>query len=277
MKILQVRVRWWVGYGNLPDLEVLAEGVPHLSELTYQMKDSCVYAEKDGYVHFLAIGPEQTSYPTRGFGGHKWTMKLENGETLVSTNAWSSRSGAMHQLGFPPCKEVSLTDEPEVWERGYTFTAGAVSKDLLETFLQEHPLLYGGKQVELYLCRRYHPPYDQDEEPGSDWSGEFFYVPSLEGMDPDQSKTFLENEGIIVNPNPPTCWMCLSKMLPKNIDHTMRAICKDCSSAHTRREIYETMRRQSKEKWGYWPHTSFPFTPTPEELGLWGEDGEGRR
>lgn len=127
MKLLKARVRWMEGYANDPTLEILVDKMPELSDLRYQKKGTLYYAELDGYVNFFHY-----SGPGQGYGGRGFELKMADGSTEVLKGPFSSRSGVMNAAGFGPCLDVSITDNPESFERGYTFYAGSVALSLVK-------------------------------------------------------------------------------------------------------------------------------------------------
>lgn len=43
----------------------------------------------------------------------------------------------MNAGGFPLCMECAITDDPKVWEKGYTFYAGAILVEIAEKALEK--------------------------------------------------------------------------------------------------------------------------------------------
>lgn len=139
MKILDARVNWMSEFDNDPGLQVLVDRVPPLEELIYIERplgrSACfLYAEKGGYVHYLYADTRDT----RGFSGRGYTLKVRKewgAEPVEETyiGPWSSRSAVANSLGFGPCVDASITDSLEAFQRGYTFSAGAITLGLAET------------------------------------------------------------------------------------------------------------------------------------------------
>jgi len=131
MKILNARIEWFIGYANEPQLEVLVDKIPEPSELVYEkipFKRWFLYvAEKEGYVSFFVWSGKGND---GGYGGAEWTVKVRDGETVreeLVRGPWSSRSGIINQVWKPQCMEVAITDEPDDFEKGYSFTAAALT------------------------------------------------------------------------------------------------------------------------------------------------------
>lgn len=115
MKILDAKIRNYSEFDNLPTLEVLVDKIPDRDSLVYDQKGSFYFAEKDGYVSFFHY-----SRPGEGYGGRKFTINV-NGKQKYLIGPWSSNSVSMEQAGFQRTANVSLTDDPKVMEKGYTF------------------------------------------------------------------------------------------------------------------------------------------------------------
>jgi len=134
MKILRVRINWMLGWCNDPVPEVLVDKIPEECKLVYQVKKvgncTAYFAECDGYVDFFWHNP----LDEYGYGGCKFELRTPKGVVVVR-GPWSSRSAVMNDLGFPHSMEVSITDEPRVFERGYTFLGGNLLVEKLKPHL----------------------------------------------------------------------------------------------------------------------------------------------
>lgn len=136
VEVLDIDVEWHDRYANCPSLKVLLSRVPKEDEFVYtKTKDGLYFAETHGICRFFSY-----TQPGRGFGGRVFTILLENGEHVDLKGPWSSGSYAMNQYGFGPCMEVSITDDPKVWERGYTFWAGSMLVSAVLSKLEEKGL-----------------------------------------------------------------------------------------------------------------------------------------
>ena len=140
-EIIKGRVRWYEGYANNPELELLIDRDPPHEEFRFQHRQGLWYAAKDGVVHFFSYEPPtdgrpMTEWPSHGgFGGSHFDLTMEDGSVVTLKGPWSSRASAMHFVGFPDTVEGSVTDDPAVLDRGYTFHHGAVTLELLERFI----------------------------------------------------------------------------------------------------------------------------------------------
>lgn len=127
MKILAAKVYNNPEFDNLPTLEVLVDKIPDHNSLVYEQKGNSYFAEKDGYVNFFYY-----QRPGEGYGGRKFTINV-NGEQKDLIGPWSSNSESMFQAGFQRSIDVSLTDDPKAFEKGYSFNAAHFT---LEKFIE---------------------------------------------------------------------------------------------------------------------------------------------
>jgi hypothetical protein len=127
MKILKAEVDWMKGWGNHPRLKVLVDRMPDHETLTYEKRGCLYFAEKEGYVSFYAYDK-----PGDGYGGSIFPITLNTGEKVDLIGPWSSRPGVMNSHGFTPCVDVSITDEPKMFEGKGCFCAGHITLELAE-------------------------------------------------------------------------------------------------------------------------------------------------
>lgn len=130
MRVLNAKVDWMLKWANSPDLYLFVDHIP--DELEYEQKGCFYFAEKEGFVNFFYY-----ARPDQGYAGRKFHLKMKDGSEKVLIGPWSSNSSSMNAAGFPLCKEVTITDKQDVWERGYTFYAGAVLLEIAEKALEE--------------------------------------------------------------------------------------------------------------------------------------------
>lgn len=120
MEIRNIMIDWMEGYANDPEIKVLVDEIP--KDFIYEKRGSLYFAEKEGCVRFFYY-----ERPDRGYGGTKFELKMEDGSTVILKGPWSSNSMTMNGAGFNPSIEVAMTEEVEVFKRGYTFYAGAMT------------------------------------------------------------------------------------------------------------------------------------------------------
>ena len=135
MKIKKVRVDWRDGWGNNPQFEVFMEG-----DRT-QSSEGIAWEEREG--HFRREVGDLVDFlywtaPGKGFGGRTFSLLMMDGTIKELEGPWSSNSSSLN-CKFPdrdPCFEVGHTTEPDVWERGHTFYAGAVKVEAVLEYLR---------------------------------------------------------------------------------------------------------------------------------------------
>lgn len=125
MKIINAKVDWMKDWHNYPVLQVLVDKIPKLDEMVYEERNGIYYSENGGYTHYLYY-----KSPGDGFGGSVFNLKMKEGSTRNLVGPWSSRAGCVNAQKFGFIMDVSITDDPKVFERGYTFIAGAITLDL---------------------------------------------------------------------------------------------------------------------------------------------------
>ena len=131
LQIIKGRVNWWATCDNNPVLQLLVDHVPLATSLTYTKYPTnhgyLYYAEQDGYVRFYAY-----AQPGKGLGGSRYTLNIDDGTTETLIGPWSSRAGAVNTLGVGPVCDVSMTDSPKAYDRGWTFLATACTLAAVE-------------------------------------------------------------------------------------------------------------------------------------------------
>lgn len=127
-------------YANTPTLKVLLLREPDFSDVPFTKKESIYYREKDGVARFMSY-----SGPSRGYGGRKLEVTLDDGTTETHIGGWSSSAGAVNSLGFGPVMDVDIAylhsmmtptwDGLEVFRRGFTFMSGHITQPLIDQAL----------------------------------------------------------------------------------------------------------------------------------------------
>jgi len=156
MKVLKANIDWHEGFDNEPRLQVLVDKMNYdklkyepfpitrisglsgeqaaivgTSDYTFKGRDTVLYyAANKGLVRFLYHDPQNE----HGYDGNVFQLILTNGETIKIKGPWSSRAGVVNQL-VPDdpnlqCVDVSITDKPEVFEKGFTYPSGTISLKL---------------------------------------------------------------------------------------------------------------------------------------------------
>jgi len=110
-----------------PQLVLLVERTPDLDEFRFENKQGVWYAEKAGFVkYYYWIGPNNAG----GFSNTHIPIITKNNTRVILKGPWSSRAGAVNSVGFGPCVDVLLAEDPEAFSRGYTYSSGAVTLEM---------------------------------------------------------------------------------------------------------------------------------------------------
>ncbi len=100
MKILAMNVDWKQGWANTPNLEILVDELPNTNDLVYSRDERTPnliygYVSNTAIKSYILMGEENSTSPHRGFGGARFTRKLDNGSEITSNNCWSSRASCL--------------------------------------------------------------------------------------------------------------------------------------------------------------------------------------
>ena len=121
MKTLKAKVDWREKYANKPEFQLLMDKIPDFKTLVHEeIAPEVYYTETDGYVSFF-VNPDNGG----ALGGY-----VKDGKYLGG--AWSSRAGYLNTLPGIKVADVSLTDDPENYDRGWTFMAKHITLELLK-------------------------------------------------------------------------------------------------------------------------------------------------
>lgn len=133
MKILKIAVDWMLEWSNNPSLKVLVDKLPAHEQHVYEERNGIYYSELEGGL----VSFNYWKQPGEGYGGRVFTFRMKDDTERKLKGPWSSNSAAVNRQGFGPCFEVAITDDPLVWERGYTFFASAMTVATLQRALAE--------------------------------------------------------------------------------------------------------------------------------------------
>jgi len=135
MQILDIRIKKHpIRHYPRFDIELLVDRIPERSEMRFTNRGNRWFSNHGGYVRYFSWKPPSNN---GGYYGRSFDIIMEDGSKVTLFGPWSSRSSAMNKEGFAPSLEVSITDDPDVLERGHTFWAGAVTVELLQPVLEE--------------------------------------------------------------------------------------------------------------------------------------------
>lgn len=133
MKVKAARVRTDMSTYRPHRLEILVDNFPKSEEMVYKTRkfgDVTVYfSEKNGRVSFVSHDPKNE----RGFGGAEFKYNigtLTEPVMDIVRGPWSSNAEFMMKIFPYEIVDVSLTEDPQTFERGYTFYAMQVTLDV---------------------------------------------------------------------------------------------------------------------------------------------------
>lgn len=115
-------------------IKLLVDRIPERSEMRFTNRGNRYFSNCGGYVEYFAWKPPGNN---GGYYNRHFDIIMEDESEVTLLGPWSSRSSAMNKAGFAPSLEVSITDDPRVFLRGYTFYAGAITVELLRPILVE--------------------------------------------------------------------------------------------------------------------------------------------
>lgn len=135
MEVLDASVEYWHHskggeYANSAKAKLLVDELPPSESFRYEERDKYFFATKDGLCRFYSY-----HNPGNGFAGRHFEITMKDGSERTLKGPWSGNSMGANARGFPLCREVSITDDPEVWKRGHTFSASAVTLPVLQEAL----------------------------------------------------------------------------------------------------------------------------------------------
>lgn len=132
-KIIDARVDWMLQFGNNPQLYLLVDKIPEISEMVFRRKDSLWLGEKDGYFLYYSYNPPGNN---GGLGGAVVKVTMEDGSVEELKGPWIGCAGPTGDKFGKRIIECSITDRRKVWEEGHTFMSAAYSvDDVLDAFV----------------------------------------------------------------------------------------------------------------------------------------------
>lgn len=132
VEVLDATVEYWHhsrggAYANSAKAKLLVDELPPHDSFIYEERDKYFFAKSRGICRFYS-----NHNPGEGFAGRHFNLTMIDGSEVTLKGPWSGNSMGANKRGWPLCREVSITDDPEVWERGYTFSASVVTLPVLQ-------------------------------------------------------------------------------------------------------------------------------------------------
>lgn len=125
MQVIDAKVDWYKEYCNLPVLQVLVDQIPSWDTLRWEKHNHIYYCISSGYVAHLFY-----KRSGHGFGGSSYKLKMKDGSIAELRGPFSTRASILNYFDIVQCTDVSLTDEPKVLEKGYTYYSGCITLEL---------------------------------------------------------------------------------------------------------------------------------------------------
>ena len=142
MEILRGLIDWNEQWDNGPDIKLIVDKLPDYKDLRYTkhpVMDETFGKKRLGHIYYAELGDYVSFYyysaPGEGYGGREFSLLMKDGSSDILIGPWSSNSMSVNKLGLGPCREVTITDDEKVWEKGYTFYGAAVTVALIEKYI----------------------------------------------------------------------------------------------------------------------------------------------
>jgi len=164
MKAVQAKIiqsKYLSNTNSTSNLHILVDEIPNFKQIIHtvafdeRLQFYYFYARHKGFVNYFISSPKWgESNGEQEFAVWIWCPTCVakkvfdsacatcSGEKYYSTNikgVGASNPATMHNY-FPPCVNVTLTDSPIVFSRGYTFIAGAVTLEFAQNTIKEFRL-----------------------------------------------------------------------------------------------------------------------------------------
>jgi hypothetical protein len=120
--IIDVFPDWYEDFDNAASFKVL---LPSLA-----LDEAFKYEEQNG--QYIAVAGDQVrmfaySKPGEGYGGRKFVISMLDGSSRTLIGPWSSGAYASNSVFKDHlCTDCSITDDPQVMQRGHTFSSGHI-------------------------------------------------------------------------------------------------------------------------------------------------------
>ena len=149
MKILKLKI---VEFNYRPSFKVLVDKLPPYNENVFKE----IICEEHGTFFYSDIDGCITCYAyvknsSEGFGGRNMKLKIEDGSIREFNGQLWSSADEYECSKVPKHISCAITDEVEVWQKGYTFYAGSISQDLFCSLLLDNLSSLDGRMLKLEL------------------------------------------------------------------------------------------------------------------------------
>ncbi len=163
MKLIDAKVNWMLDLDNSPRLMITVDKIPELRDLRFEERGGLYFAEKGGFVqHFAWRGPGNE----RGYGGATCDIIMTDGSHRKLLGPWSSGSHVMNAAGWGPCMEVTIIEGRYPYGGTIMLWLAEAANELFNLGLEFYPEKIDGLT---------------------------YYVPTLFGMTPEESKAIIQS------------------------------------------------------------------------------------
>jgi len=116
-------------------LQLLVDKIPDYSKMNHKKYGPFLYAEESGFVSCYQHCPRDN----KGFAGRETTLLVDGKKITYKGTLWDSMPGDKSEV--PKHMNVSITEELDVWERGFTFYACKITSKLFHRLkaMPKHP------------------------------------------------------------------------------------------------------------------------------------------
>lgn len=124
-------------YSYSGQLQLLLDEEPAWDEFVFRKYGPFLFASLDGFVRVYVHKPGTRA----GFAGRTITLNVEGEKKDFHGSLWDPISLRDAPDDLPQFRSVSITADPKVMKRGYTFGAAYMLKSIFETLAQEAEVL----------------------------------------------------------------------------------------------------------------------------------------
>jgi hypothetical protein len=107
-----INIRWGLGYGNGPWINLTVDRYPKIDEIEFHSlpvterwnKGHFYYGRSGTFVYFLFHDPRDEN----GFGGRTYRLRMRDGAVATIKGPWSSSASMYNSIASPHCVEVAF-------------------------------------------------------------------------------------------------------------------------------------------------------------------------
>jgi len=140
MHIKYIEIDWHIHTDNKPSLKVLVDKIPDNDDFIYEEHDvgnsyKFYIANYRGHIrHFLSTS-DKRGYGGRTFKINVYIPKIDEVVPVHIKGPWDSGVEYIYATTGKAAQNISLTDDFEVFKRGYTFSSAYFDIKLLKNYI----------------------------------------------------------------------------------------------------------------------------------------------